>query len=378
MRANYFKLGLFVVVSVGLFLAGVTVLGAGAMFKKTFKAETYFEESVQGLTIGSDIKYQGIKVGRITKISTWAKLYDPDAFRDPNSSSYGMGIVVQLAFEADALPHATEDEFVDFILRASQGGLRVQKASSGITGPAFLSLVYVDPQENAAVAIDWEPRLTYIPWTPSTTKELMESIQTISQSLEKVKFDEISEQISTLIDDVDAIIKSIDVTQITNDATALLEELRASNQRLQDILNNPDIDTTMASLAATMGNVESIVGTGDGDLGTFVADLPQISARLKTTIDDIDALVADPQIKEIIANIDTLSADAGPALIDVQRAVRRIDRLVATQEVSFDEAMRELTAALRNLNSLSEDAKRNPSRMLFGDPPPKTKPGGTP
>ena len=29
MRANYFKLGLFVVVSVGLLLVGVTVLGAG-------------------------------------------------------------------------------------------------------------------------------------------------------------------------------------------------------------------------------------------------------------------------------------------------------------------------------------------------------------
>ena len=237
------------------------------MFQKTFKAETYFEESVQGLTIGSDIKYQGIKVGTITKITPWGKVYAPDSFDNPETRSYGMGIVIELAFDADLLPHASKDGFARFAARATEGGMRIRKASSGITGPSFLAIVYLDPEAHSPVSIDWQPRNTYIPWAPSVTRELMTSIQAISQSLEKVKFDELSTQISTLINDLDGKVDSIDVADITKDATTLLEELRVSNKRLQEILSNPDIDATLDSLAATMGNVESIIGTSDGDLG---------------------------------------------------------------------------------------------------------------
>ena len=112
--------------------------------------------------------------------------------------------------------------------------------------------------------------------------------------------------------------------------------------------------------------------------GTFVAGLPQVSDRLRTTIDDIDAILTDPQVKEIIANIDAASADAGPAMTDVRKAVQRLDRLIATQEAAIDAAVRELAGALSNIQTLTEDAKQNPSRLIFGDPPPETKPGGSP
>ena len=53
LKANYFKLGLFVI---GAIVAGVVVLviiGSGRWFQPKLTIETYFNESVQGLDIGS-------------------------------------------------------------------------------------------------------------------------------------------------------------------------------------------------------------------------------------------------------------------------------------------------------------------------------------
>ena len=62
-RANYFKLGLFVI---GAIVAGILVLiviGTGRVLQKRVTIETYFNESVQGLDIGSKMKYRGVEVG---------------------------------------------------------------------------------------------------------------------------------------------------------------------------------------------------------------------------------------------------------------------------------------------------------------------------
>ena len=62
-KANYFKLGLFVI---GAIVAGVAVLliiGSGRWLKPHVVMETYFNESVQGLDIGSKMKYRGVTIG---------------------------------------------------------------------------------------------------------------------------------------------------------------------------------------------------------------------------------------------------------------------------------------------------------------------------
>ena len=68
LKANYFKLGLFVV---GAVVAGVIVLvviGSGRWFQPKVTIETYFNESVQGLDIGSKLKYRGVVIGEVKSI----------------------------------------------------------------------------------------------------------------------------------------------------------------------------------------------------------------------------------------------------------------------------------------------------------------------
>jgi len=77
-KANYFKLGLFIIASVAVFLAIVLALSAGQLFKRTVPIETYFNESVQGLDVGSAVKFRGVQIGRVTGIGFTATTYQQD------------------------------------------------------------------------------------------------------------------------------------------------------------------------------------------------------------------------------------------------------------------------------------------------------------
>ena len=67
-KANYFKLGLFVIGAVAAGVAVLLIVGTGAWFKSRTTIETYFNESVQGLETGAPVKYRGATIGKVTKI----------------------------------------------------------------------------------------------------------------------------------------------------------------------------------------------------------------------------------------------------------------------------------------------------------------------
>src|SRR3954466_12802668 len=62
---NHWKLGLFVVVGVVLALSTVAVLGARSLRKEVGRYVSYFDESVQGLEVGSPIKFRGVTIGTV-------------------------------------------------------------------------------------------------------------------------------------------------------------------------------------------------------------------------------------------------------------------------------------------------------------------------
>ena len=66
---NHWKLGLFVVASVVLALATVVFLGARSLRKDTVPFVTYFDESVQGLEVGSPVKFRGVVIGTVSHIN---------------------------------------------------------------------------------------------------------------------------------------------------------------------------------------------------------------------------------------------------------------------------------------------------------------------
>ncbi len=61
-------IGAFVIGAVALAVLGVFVFGSGQFFKKTRPYVMYFPGSVNGLSVGSPVKFRGVQLGQVTNI----------------------------------------------------------------------------------------------------------------------------------------------------------------------------------------------------------------------------------------------------------------------------------------------------------------------
>ena len=68
-KPNYFKIGIFVIVAVILILAAVAIWGSGLFAEEKVYFETYFDESISGLSVGAPVEIRGVQIGRVERIT---------------------------------------------------------------------------------------------------------------------------------------------------------------------------------------------------------------------------------------------------------------------------------------------------------------------
>ena len=67
-KTSKFMIGIFATIGVVLAVVTIVWLGASKYFQKGTIFVTYFDESVQGLSVDSNVKYRGVNVGTIRDI----------------------------------------------------------------------------------------------------------------------------------------------------------------------------------------------------------------------------------------------------------------------------------------------------------------------
>ncbi len=77
-QANPTIIGVFVLGAVLIALLGITVFTSGQWFTAKSRYVIYFNESVNGLSIGALVKMQGVPIGKVTDIQVQL---DPDTKR---------------------------------------------------------------------------------------------------------------------------------------------------------------------------------------------------------------------------------------------------------------------------------------------------------
>lgn len=350
-KANYFKLGLFVI---GALLSGVAVLlviGSGRWFERKITIETYFNESVQGLDIGSKIKFKGVSIGEVTRITFTYVVYQQDL---PMSQRARFVLVESQIQPRLVGGRAAAGDLTDPVNAKMEveRGLRIRLTPQGITGTSFLELDYVEPPP-AVLPISWTPNNVYIPSAPSTVAQFVNAASDIMERLAKLDIEgtianvnrllvttndriaaidtgKLATQASktlggmdTTLARVDAAIAALDVKKLNDEAVALVAELRQTNDELKKTLANPAWQKIPEDASATVGKVKD--------------------------------LVSDPKLQQTITRL--------------ERSLGRVDRLLGGGEQDLATTISNLRQITDNLRDLTEDAKRYPSNLLFGEPP---------
>ena len=153
---NYFKLGLFVILSFSAAGVAATALGAAALRKDTTIYHTYFNESVQGLDVGAPVKFRGVTIGKVSRIEI-----APDHRHVDVVEELDVKDIRRLGLEEkDSRPLKHAKFHVPSDLRAQLG-------SQGVTGVKFVSIDFFDPATNPPPTLPFTPRENYIPASPS-------------------------------------------------------------------------------------------------------------------------------------------------------------------------------------------------------------------
>jgi ABC-type transporter Mla subunit MlaD len=139
------------------------------------------------------------------------------------------------------------------------------------------------------------------------------------------------------------------------------------------VLNNPAIDHTLQNVSEATGSARELLG--GQDMKAFAADLPRISARLRSTADRVDQLVNSQQMSKAVDGLSNTTTDADSAMVELRRSLRELNSLLAKQRQDIESVVVNLRRVLENTAALSGDLKDNPSRAIFGQPPPRHRPG---
>ncbi|HTQ52436.1 MAG TPA: MlaD family protein, partial [Candidatus Acidoferrales bacterium] len=176
---NNFKLGLFTLCGVLLLIAGILAFGARSYFVPMSRFETYIQGDVTGLAVGSAVELRGVRVGKVTGVDfSWTEY-------EPTRPSY---IVVDFEMRNDIAPGSPGAARNELLQSAIEQGLRARVKAKGITGTSVLSLEYVNPDENPAIKVPWNPKYVYIPSAPGEFGELLASVQKTLHNVESLDF----------------------------------------------------------------------------------------------------------------------------------------------------------------------------------------------
>jgi paraquat-inducible protein B len=369
-RANYAKIGIFVLTGTAIVIVAVIVLGAGALFQKTVPMETYIDESVQGLDVGSPVKYLGVQIGNVAAISFVNRRYDTE-------KPY---VLIDVDLYSDFVNAKSDWEIRETLQEKVEQGLRVRLASQGLTGVAYLEVDYRDPERNPVLPIDWEPRHIYIPSAPSTITRVTESVDQVFQRLENTNIEEVINNLNEFLVTLTRTVENVEVKSMSEETVGALTALRESTERLRDLLMRPDLDSVPADVSATVAGARRLSETTERNWSTILENLQSASRRLDASAERIESLLAadhlDRSLEDLSSSMDNLKSATDDLPGSAERlvsAVERFEGFLQRQQTDLRVILDNLRDVSENLNDLTRDARDYPSRFIFGGPPPPSE-----
>lgn len=323
-KANNFKLGLFILTAAALAVCGVLALGASRLFERKVIIETYLVQSVQGIEVGSKVKYRGVTIGHVRSIG-FARNHYTTGGTNQSQHSY---VVLELELKAVPFGSMTMESLKENLPKEVRHGLRARLTAQGVTGVSYIEIDYLDPDRYPPLAIGWEPEHPYLPSAGSALAQIVSSAEAVFSELERIDFERIAAGVEKIIAVVDRKIEELPVAHISTNALALLNEVRTSNRSLQELLGRPEINSAVQDLSGTL-------------------------ASLRRT---------------------TESPAFTNSVVRLEQTLRRIDQLVASKDRDLEASLDNLRGLTENLRELTENAKRFPAQLLFGQPPKPSPP----
>jgi paraquat-inducible protein B len=327
-KANPVVVGSFVIAALVLLIGALLVFGGGRFFEERRTFVTYFEGSLKGLRVGSNVLFRGVRVGFVSDIRVEID-EDTGEFLVPVTFQILPEAVALVGPEESLLPTARTSPSLEELV---QRGLRTRlEMESFVTGQLVIELDF-NPEAPAFYrARPGGP--PEIPSVPSNIQQVLERARTFITDLqERVDIDELFSMIINALEGIDQLVRSDDL----HGALAGINHLAGS----EDFQGLPGaLRETLAELDQTLAEIRSLAANADQRMEPLVA-------RAEDSLENLSRLMQDAS-----GLVESLSTEVS-----------------ADSELNFQmrRTLEESQAAARSLRQLAEFLERNPEALLRG------------
>jgi len=303
---HHWKVGLFVVVGLVLALGAVVVFGAKSLQTSSTRYWTYFDESVQGLEVGSPVKFRGVTVGEVAGIAIAPDKRHVEVTSDIDDSKLGdLG-----------LAQGPSDKVLSPV--------RVQLASQGITGVKFLQIDLFEGKQKRLPELPFPVPAHYLPSQASTLKSVEAALV---HAVERVP------------EMTSAVVKT--------------------NNQIGRIIDSVERQDLPGRAASTLSRVETLAGAMQNEIKA--ANLAELSSHAERSLTGLDATIAKAN-----AAIARLEGDRG-LLASLQRSSDAAGELLSAELTGeMVETLRSIRQASEALTRLADALERDPDMLLKG------------
>ena len=317
-KLSPFLIGSFVLGSVMLVVIALLSFRSLHLFSKAARFVAYFNESVQGLDVGSAVKLRGVRVGRVVTVQV---CYDSNSQRwqvavvtelDKGTISDLGGKMIQLT------ERATLQRLID-------EGLRAKIDLVGITGLQFVELDFFDPQEFPVPHRDDKSDYPVVPTLRSGMSELIGNLSKIANNLNKVDFGGVSRDLQSLLASVNRQVSDVDLKQMVAKMTAAAASIDA-------LAGSAEAKAALVNFSKTATEVQILVSRLDAQVEPVQAELVRTLHSFHDAAESVHKLL-------------------GPELGLGEEAVRTLQQVKETAE---------------SLQQLADFLERNPSALITG------------
>ncbi|MGD9410099.1 MlaD family protein [Thiohalocapsa sp.] len=343
-QANPTVIGGFVLGALVLVVVAILVFSSGAWMRERVAMVTYFETTVQGLNVGSQVLFQGVPVGQVTGIGV-----DYDATQGRVRIPVRYEIWPKQLHILDAT--RTDGGDLRSLLRelVAEQGLRAKLESVSFVTGQYVITLSLDASASPLTSAQEARGPVEVPPTPATRDQLEEMLQ------------------------------NIDLGTLVGAATGTLVAL-------EELLRSPALHSALENLDGTLSGTRTALSELNAELRPLLRRADETFAAYRELAVTLEAQV-NPLATRIEQRVDALSADIsrvtqnldasiGPvtnaatgALTEAGAAMRAITELAgegSTTRYELSQLLTEATRAARSLRSLADYLERHPESLIQG------------
>lgn len=283
-KQSKFMIGIFVTMGLILMIAAIIWLGASKYFQEGTFFATYFDESVQGLSVDSNVKYRGVDVGTVRAIQV-----------------------------------APDHKLIEVIMKIDMKGGDEKSVAAKLKSAGLTGIVYIE-LDRKAEDVDLSPQIGFpaqypvIPSRPSDSMYILSTLDKIISEMKKVDFKSIFKEVQGIAGGIDHIVNGPKMKNIVNNLASATAHLNHAVGRIDRLTAEGKLEDVLKETRGAIADTRSLIG------------------KIREELDEMKLADSAGKANQILAGVDKsvrdITYDLKNTADNLQRASENLDILM--------------------------------------------------